>query len=167
MAGAAADVRESLRNSPRRDNQEKEARFMKYTFTAEDGREKTVNIPDEVIMANRRIGLNMREAIELYLSDEGYITNPVVEELNAKAKASGVTRAASTTKRKPPTRKPDMDKRIIISTLNDFLQSEQFFEITGREVAQTEVTNIERIIAFTLGDDKYELTLSKKRKPKT
>ena len=35
------------------------------------------------------------------------------------------------------------------------------------EVKNVQVTNIERIIAFSIGDDNYELTLSKKRKPKT
>ena len=135
---------------------------MKYTFITDEGREKTVNIPDETLAKHRRAGMSMREAIELFLSDEGYIVNPVVAELTAKAKANGVNNAGKTSsgKRKPPTRKPDMVKRMIIAGLSKYLGE------AYEEVKNVEVTNIERVIAFSIGDDKYELTLSKKRKPK-
>ena len=139
---------------------------MKYTFITAEGKEQTVSIPEEVLMQHRKAGLSMREAIDLFLSDEGYITNPVVEELTAKAKANGVNGAGKTSsgKRKPPTRKPDETKRALIVLLEDALKDNADGPL---RIANIEVTNIERIIAFTIGDDKYELTLSKKRKPKT
>lgn len=135
---------------------------MKYTFTDVNGQSKTVNIGEDVLRQGKRDGLNVRDTIERYLSDEGYLVNPEVERLTKKAKANGMNNAgtASSGKRKPPTRKPDMVKRELIAFLFQHIE-----EYAG--VHNAEVTNIERIIAFSIGDDKYELTLSKKRKPKT
>ena len=133
--------------------------IMKYTFTTENGTEKTINIPDEVFVQGRKEGLSNRETIERYLSDEGYIVDPTVVELTAKAKANGAGVRAKGTTRKKPTRKPDDVKRMLVQTLFECID----------ELGMTknvEVTNIERMIAFSIGDDNFELTLSKKRKPK-
>lgn len=136
---------------------------MKYTFTTAEGREKTVNIGEDVLAQGKREGLSMRETIDRFLSDEGYIVDPTVAALTDKAKANGVNNAGKTSsgKRKPPTRKPDMVKRALIESLAEFLESTNVGDIKDLQV-----TNIERIIAFSIGDDKYEITLSKKRKPK-
>lgn len=134
---------------------------MKYDFKG-----KNVNIPDEYIKTNmRNLGITEDEAIEMYLSDEGYIEVGEIVELTEKAKAAGPMRnSADKPKRKAPVRKPDELKREIIQYLYDILgdtESEKAF------VAENvEVTNIERMIAFSVGDEKFELTLTKKRKPK-
>lgn len=135
---------------------------MKYTFTTAEGAEKTVNIKDEVLAQGKREGLSMRETIDRFLSDEGYIVDPTVAALTNKAKEAGVNNAGRTSsgKRKAPTRKPDETKRMLIAGLSKYMAE------AYAEVKDVQVTNIERIIAFSIGDDKYELTLSKKRKPK-
>ena len=126
---------------------------MKYTFTNIDGTQKTVNISEDVLTQGRREGLSARETIDRFLSDEGYIVDP---------KSNGINNAGkvSSGKRKAPTRKPDLVKRMLIEGLSKYM-SEAY-----AEVKNVQVTNIERIIAFSIGDDNYELTLSKKRKPK-
>lgn len=136
---------------------------MKYTFTNIDGKQKTINIGEDVFAQGRREGLSVRETIDRYLSDEGYVVDPTVRELTEKAKSNGINNAGkvSSGKRKPPTRKPDLVKRMLIEGLSKYM-SEAY-----AEVKNVQVTNIERIIAFSIGDDNYELTLSKKRKPKT
>ena len=136
---------------------------MKYTFTNIDGHEKTVNIGEDVLVQGKREGLSTRETIDRFLSDEGYIVDPTVRELTEKAKSNGINNAGkvSSGKRKAPTRKPDLVKRMLIEGLSKYM-SEAY-----AEVKNVQVTNIERIIAFSIGDDNYELTLSKKRKPKT
>ena len=136
---------------------------MKYTFTNIDGTQKTVNISEDVLTQGRREGLSTRETIDRFLSDEGYIIDPTVRELTEKAKSNGINNAGkvSSGKRKAPTRKPDLVKRMLIEGLSKYM-SEAY-----AEVKNVQVTNIERIIAFSIGDDNYELTLSKKRKPKT
>ena len=136
---------------------------MKYTFTTADGGEKTINIADSILAQGKREGLSVRDTIDRYLSDEGYIVDPTVAALTNKAKANGINNAGKTSsgKRKPPTRKPDETKRELIRLLADLLM-----ETEEPAIKNVEVTNIERIIAFSIGDDKYEITLSKKRKPK-
>lgn len=135
---------------------------MKYTFMTAEGQEKTVTISDEVLAQGKREGLSMREAIDRFLSDEGYIVDPTVAELTNKAKSAGINNAGKTSsgKRKAPTRKPDETKRMLIAGLAKYMTE------AYAEVKDVQVTNIERIIAFSIGDDKYEITLSKKRKPK-
>lgn len=129
---------------------------MKYTFADKDGKQRTVNIPDEDIRrAKSAYGLSNKEAIDMWLVDEGYLTDPVVEELNAKAKANGIKGGSG--KRKVR-RKEDPIKREIIASLFDYIQD------NFKGFDNVIVRNPERIISFTLGDDTYELTLSKKRK---
>ena len=133
---------------------------MKYTFTKADGSQKTVEIADEWLNKTRRnLGINAQEAIELWLCDNGYLTDEEQEALNAKAAGANAGLRVQSKERKKPTRKPDEVKRALIVALNDFLCN-----YAGTE--DVTVTNIERIIAFSIGDDQYELTLSKKRKPK-
>lgn len=141
---------------------------MKYTFTADSGKQKTVEIEDSWIAKQcQLLGISKREAINMWLSDEGYISNDVVEELTAKAKVNKTGAVGASTKpRKKPERKPDMDKRALIKGLNLYLLSQECKNHTNLTIKNVETTNIERIIAFQIGDDNYELTLSKKRKPK-
>lgn len=143
---------------------------MKYTFINENKKEQTINIPDEFIRKNRAaLGISTQEAILLYLSDEGYITNEVVEALTQKAKEGKVgVRGAANKKRKAPVRKEDPTKRAIIDSIYQFIMSGEIDKklMFDREIAPVEITNPERIISFSIGKDKYELTLSKKRPPK-
>jgi len=140
---------------------------MKHTFITEAGTEKTINIPDEVLAQGRKERLTVKETIERYLSDEGYVVDPTVAELTNKAKVNKVNGAGrqqgEKKKRKAPVRKPDHTKRAIIEILADTVKEMTVTDLTPHDV---EITNIERIIAFSIGDDKYEITLSKKRKPK-
>lgn len=136
---------------------------MKHTFITEAGTEKTINIPDEVLAQGRKERLTVKETIERYLSDEGYVVDPTVAELTNKAKVNKVNGAGrqqgEKKKRKAPVRKPDQVKRDLIQSLFGHIDN-------YGGVYNCEVTNIERIIAFSVGDDRYEVTLSKKRKPK-
>ena len=128
---------------------------MKYTFADKDGKQRTVNIPDDDIKrAKSAYGLSNKEAIDMWLVDEGYLENPVVEELNAKAKANGVKGGS---KKRTVRRKEDPIKRQLIATLFDSLK-------IWDGIYNAEIRNPERIISFSLGNDTYEITLSKKRK---
>ena len=146
---------------------------MKYTFTADNGKEKTVSIPDDYIRTNKKnLGLTTKEVIELWLFDNDYIDNAEADALTQVAlanKGAGV-KVGGGSKRKAPTRKPDYTKRTLISEIKNSLEglvlnaeSEGYNSI---EVSNISIPNVERIVRFQLGDDIYELTLSKKRKPK-
>lgn len=133
---------------------------MKYTFINEQDKQQTVVVPDDYIKINtRNLGISTKEAIMMYLSDEGYISNDVVDELTSKAKDAKVGAVGERKARKAPTRKPDEVKRAMIAALYEFVSSQE-------NVENCNVTNVERMIAFSIGEDNYELVLQKKRKPK-
>ena len=58
-------------------------------------------------------------------------------------------------------RKPNATKGSIISELAKFLEND-----SENAVSSLSITNAERIIAFSIGDDNFELTLTQKRKPR-
>lgn len=142
---------------------------MKYTFTADNGKEKTVSIPDDYIRTNKKnLGLTTKEAIELWLFDNDYIENAEADALTQAALASkGTNRVGGKSSRKAPVRKPDYTKRTLISEIKNSLEGLALDAGSGSiEVSNISIPNVERIVRFELGDDTYELTLSKKRKPK-
>lgn len=59
-------------------------------------------------------------------------------------------------------RKPNATKGGIIAELAQFLQEHSEFS-----VSDVQITNKERQIAFTIGTERFELTLVQKRKPKS
>lgn len=59
-------------------------------------------------------------------------------------------------------RKANPTKGGIIVELAEFIQKNSQFD-----TANVEITNKERMIAFSIGDDKFEITLTQKRKPKS
>ena len=61
-------------------------------------------------------------------------------------------------------RKPDNDKRLLISVLHGFLHD---FLFASQDHLHCEMTNPEREIEFTFKGDRYRLTLSKPRKEKS
>ena len=133
---------------------------MKYSFINKAGRKQTINVPDEYIKVNcRNLGLTKTEAVEMYLSDEGYISNDVVDELTKKAAANKQGSIAGTKQRKPRKRKEDPIKRVFIENIRAFID-----DMDG--TVNVEATNPERIIAFEYAGEKYEVMLTRKRKPK-
>ena len=132
---------------------------MKHTIEVK-GKQKVIEIPNEWISSQRsNLGISVKEAIDLWLFDHDYTTNAEAEALTAKAGNGGMRVQGEKKPRKAPVRKPDEIKRALIAALAEFMQSQE-------GVKDAQVTNIERVIAFSIGDDNYELTLSKKRKPK-
>lgn len=143
---------------------------MKYTFTADNGKEKTVSIPDDYIRTNKKnLGLTTKEAIDLWLFDNDYIENAEADALTQVAlvnKGAGI-KVGGKSPRKAPVRKPDYTKRTLISEIKNSLEGLALDAGSGSmEVSNISIPNVERVVRFELGDDTYELTLSKKRKPK-
>lgn len=136
---------------------------MKYTFIKNNGNKQTVDIPDAWLNDQRKnLGISHTEACHLWLFDHDYISNDEVSAMTKKAHENGLNTAGNVkTKHKPPVRKPDETKRELVDLIYTVLCDDDAYNIED-----VEVTNIERMIAFRIGDDKYEITLSKKRKPK-
>jgi len=130
---------------------------MKYEFNG-----RNITIPDEIIAKSMKLlEISREEAIQMYLEDEGYITNETVEELTKKAKAAGTEKitAKSTKPRKKSERKrkPDEEKENIIKTLENALKQAGI---------DANITNKAKIIEFSIGNNHYKLDLIKKRPPK-
>lgn len=129
---------------------------MTYNFNG-----KSIRIPDAEIKGHMdALNISKDEAIQLWLEDEGYLENEVVEELTAKAKANKVSHEAKSTaprKTVKRERKPDEEKENLIEMLANCLKTAGF---------ETEITNKSKIIEFNVGENHYKLDLIRQRAPK-
>lgn len=130
---------------------------MKYTFTNMSGQEQTVDIPHTYIKQQcSALKISVLEACKLYLCDEGYLTDPTAESLTQKANPS-----------RKRTKKIDPTKSALINHFYALLNDKEYWHNdTNQHIDNVVITTIGRQITFTIDDDTYELTLSKKRKPK-
>lgn len=122
---------------------------------------KSIRIPDADIDKSMKIlNITRDEAITMWLEDEGYLENEVVEELTAKAKENKVNHEAKADKPRKPIkreRKPDEEKENLIKTLAECLENAGF---------ETNIVNKSKIIEFNVGENHYKLDLIKQRTPK-
>ena len=100
----------------------------------------------DIIKADRDI--NQGKRVEFDLSKE--------EEKKAKKYANSTEK----TKKAPPKRAEDAVKRSFIAEIAQFLGE------NWNTLSNLAITNPERIISFEFDDEKYEIILQKKRKPK-
>ena len=106
---------------------------------------------DEILMADKQIDRGERMAFDL---------DPQKEKL-AKKMANTHTRTVYNFDTKNRKRKENPTKGGIIAELARFLT-----ENSENACENVEITNKERLIFFTIGENSYELTLVQKRKPK-
>lgn len=134
---------------------------MNYNFNG-----KNVRIPDDDIEHSMKsLDLTREEAIQVWLEDEGYLENEEQEELEKKAKKNRITaaihQAKSTESKKKTqrerTRKENPTKEMIIREIAAILPN--FAE-------NIQILNAGKLISFSIGDEKYEIDLKQKRKPK-
>lgn len=134
---------------------------MNYKFGS-----KNIRIPDaEIEKAMKNLQLTKEEAIEMWLEDEGYLENEEQEELNKKAKDARITatihkaggKDVQKKTQKERCRKENPTKEMVIREIAALLPN--FAE-------NVEVLNVGKLISFSIGDEKYEIDLKQKRKPK-
>lgn len=128
---------------------------------------KNIRIPDaDIERSMKSLELTKEEAIQMWLEDEGYLENEEQEALEKKAKESRITatihQASAIDKVKKKTqkercRKENPTKEMIIREIAALLPN--FAE-------NVEVLNIGKLISFSIGEEKYEIDLKQKRKPK-
>ena len=122
---------------------------------------KTIRIPDaEINKSIKLLKISHDEAVQMWLEDEGYLENEVVEELTAKAKENKINHEAKADKPRKSVkreRKPDEEKENLIKILADCLESNDF---------EVKITNKSKIIEFNVGGNHYKLDLIKQRPPK-
>lgn len=110
-----------------------------------------------------KLDLSHKEAEQMWLDEQEDNLPDLTPEQKAVAKEmTQADRKKETTPRKRE-RKPDNDKRLLISVLHGFLHD---FLFASQDHLHCEMTNPEREIEFTFKGNRYRLTLSKPRKEK-
>lgn len=134
---------------------------MNYNFNG-----KNIRIPEaEIEHSMKSLELTKEEAIQVWLEDEGYLENEEQEELEQKAKKNRITAAIHQAKATDPkkktqrerTRKENPTKEMVIREIAAILPN--FAE-------NIEILNAGKLISFSIGDEKFEIDLKQKRKPK-
>lgn len=112
----------------------------------------------------RKLDLSHEEAEQMWLDEQEDNLPDLTPEQKAVAKEmTQADRKKETTPRKRE-RKPDNDKRLLVSVLHGFLHD---FLFASQDHLHCEMTNPEREIEFTFKGNHYRLTLSKPRKEKS
>lgn len=127
---------------------------MKYNFNG-----KVVNIPDAEIEKNMKaLDISKDEAIEMWLDDNDYTENEVVEELTKKAKeVKRYEKADKPRKERKVERKVDEEKKKLLNLCR--------IPIEGAGGIVTNIKN-EAEFSFTFGGNCYTVKLVKHRPPK-
>lgn len=128
---------------------------------------KVVNIPTAEIQRNMALlKISRDEAVDLWLYDNEYIGNDEADALTNKAKENRITatihQAKAECKQKTQrerVKKDDPTKEGIIKAVAEMLPS--------LNAENIEIVNAGKLIAFTIGADKYKLDLIRHRPPKT
>lgn len=121
---------------------------------------KVIRIPDaDIEKSMKLLKLSHDEAVQMWLEDEGYLENEVVEELTAKAKKNKVGHDAKTDKPRKKTervRKVDEEKKYLLNLLISAINAENCVDTVKNEAE----------FSFTFGENSYSVKLIKHRPPK-
>lgn len=135
---------------------------MRYNFNG-----KKVNIPDDEIEKNMRIlELSKDEAIKVWLEDEGYLENEEQEALVKKAKDNRITATVHQARAFDPTKKKTQKERVRKENPTKEMVIKRIAELLPEFAENVEITNVSKLISFSIGEEKYEVNLIQKRKPK-
>lgn len=119
------------------------------------------------ISACRKLGMTDKEIAEMYEDDADVDKGIEMPwDLSAEEHKKAMKTANADEHKKPTTpvkreRKANPTKAGIVAEIATFLTENSEFATEN-----VQITNKERMIAFQIGDEKYEITLIQKRKPK-
>lgn len=134
---------------------------MKYDFNG-----KKINIPDaDIERSMKSLELTREEAIQMWLEDEGYLENEEQEELEKKAKENRITATIHQASAKDP-RKKTQKERVRKENPTKEMVIREIAAILPNFAEDIEVLNVGKLISFRIGEDKFEIDLKQKRKPK-
>lgn len=126
---------------------------MKYELN-----KKMINIPDKDIENfMQKYSLSQDEAIQLWLEDNDYLENEVVNELMEKTKGQRhYEKSAKERKSTPKERKVDEEKKALLNLMIDAINSQYLVENIKNEAE----------FSFHIGENAYTVKLVKHRPPK-
>lgn len=111
-----------------------------------------------------KLDLSFQEALSLWEDEQEDNLPELTPEQQAVAKEMAQADRKKETAPRKRERKPDNDKRLLISVLHGFLHD---FLFASQDHLHCEMTNPEREVEFTFKGNRYRLTLSKPRKEKS
>lgn len=127
---------------------------------------KNINIPDaDIERSMKSLELTKEEAIQMWLEDEGYLENEEQEELEKKAKENRITATIHQASAKDP-RKKTQKERVRKENPTKEMVIREIAALLPKFAEDIEVLNVGKLISFRIGDEKYEIDLKQKRKPK-
>lgn len=134
---------------------------MKYNLNG-----KNINIPDaDIERSMKSLELTKEEAIQMWLEDEGYLENEEQEALEKKAKDNRITATIHQASAKDP-RKKTQKERVRKENPTKEMVIREIAAILPNFAEDVEVLNVGKLISFRIGEEKYEIDLKQKRKPK-
>lgn len=133
---------------------------MKYTL--ENG--KTVNIPDTEIEKNMKLlEISKKDAIEMWLEDEGYLDNEEQNELDEKAKKVKINHGASAIDK---TQKEKKSRQKVASDEKQALFTEILNTLTGVYGENVKIEKENKLILVKIGEKCFKVDLIEQRTPK-
>lgn len=131
---------------------------MRYNF---DG--KIIIIPDkELDKLMSSLELTRQDAIDLWLSDNGYEDNEEQEELDEKASKvkilKDISQKKSKKERKPVVKAVSDEKKALFNEISGFLK-----RVYG---INTEIVTENKLITVKIGDKTFKIDVIEQRKPK-
>lgn len=134
---------------------------MKYNLNG-----KNINISDaDIERSMKSLELTKEEAIQMWLEDEGYLENEEQEELERKAKENRITATIHQATTKDP-RKKTQKERVRKENPTKEMVIREIAALLPKFAEDVEVLNVGKLISFRIGEEKYEIDLKQKRKPK-
>jgi len=111
-----------------------------------------------------KLDLSHEEAEQMWLDEQEDNLPELTPEQKVVAKEMAQADRKKESAPRKRERKPDKDKRLLVSVLHGFLHD---FLFASQDHLHCEMTNPEREIEFTFKGNLYRLTLSKPRKEKS
>lgn len=134
---------------------------MKYNLNG-----KNINIPDaDIERSMKSLELTKEEAIQMWLEDEGYLENEEQEELERKAKENRITATIHQARAKDPHKKTQKE-RVRKENPTKEMVIREIAALLPKFAEDIEILNVGKLISFRIGEEKYEIDLKQKRKPK-
>ena len=134
---------------------------MKYNLNG-----KNINIPDaDIERSMKSLELTKEEAIQMWLEDEGYLENEEQEELERKAKENRITATIHQATAKDP-RKKTQKERVRKENPTKEMVIREIAALLPKFAEDIEILNVGKLISFRIGEEKYEIDLKQKRKPR-
>ena len=134
---------------------------MKYNLNG-----KNINIPDaDIERSMKSLELTKEEAIQMWLEDEGYLENEEQEELERKAKENRITATIHQASAKDPNKKTQKE-RVRKENPTKEMVIREIAALLPKFAEDIEILNVGKQISIRIGEEKYEIDLKQKRKPK-